>query len=73
MPKLTKRTIDATEPQAAEFFIWDESIPGFGVRVMPACATHALACSMIRYAKRCMPSSPRLAMTLPARIPQVNL
>ena len=36
MPKLTKRTVDATEPQATEFFIWDESIPGFGVRVMPS-------------------------------------
>jgi hypothetical protein len=36
MPKLTKRTIDATEPQVMEFFIWDESIPGFGVRVMPS-------------------------------------
>ena len=36
MPKLTKRTIDATEPQLVEFFIWDESIPGFGVRVMPS-------------------------------------
>jgi integrase len=36
MPKLTKRTIDATEPQVVEFFIWDESIPGFGVRVMPS-------------------------------------
>jgi len=36
MPKLTKRTIDATEPQATEFFIWDESIPGFGVRIMPS-------------------------------------
>jgi len=36
MPKLTKRTIDATEPQMMEFFIWDESIPGFGVRVMPS-------------------------------------
>ena len=36
MPKLTKRTIDATESQATEFFIWDESIPGFGVRVMPS-------------------------------------
>jgi integrase len=36
MPKLTKRTIDATEPQSTEFFIWDESIPGFGVRVMPS-------------------------------------
>jgi len=36
MPKLTKRTIDATEPQSTEFFIWDESIPGFGLRVMPS-------------------------------------
>jgi hypothetical protein len=36
MPKLTKRTVDAIEPQAAEFFIWDESIPGFGVRIMPS-------------------------------------
>ena len=36
MPKLTKRTIDATEPQLVEFFIWDESIPGFGVRIMPS-------------------------------------
>jgi integrase len=36
MPKLTKRTIDATESQATEFFIWDESIPGFGLRVMPS-------------------------------------
>ena len=36
MPKLTKRTTDATEPQVVEFFIWDESIPDFGVRVMPS-------------------------------------
>ena len=36
MPKLTKRTIDATEPQAMEFFLWDEGIPGFGLRVMPS-------------------------------------
>jgi hypothetical protein len=36
MPKLTKRTIDATEPRATEFFLWDENIPGFGLRVMPS-------------------------------------
>ena len=36
MPKLTKRIIDATEPQVTEFFLWDESIPGFGLRVMPS-------------------------------------
>ena len=34
MPKLTKRTIDAIEPQATEFFLWDEGIPGFGLRAM---------------------------------------
>jgi hypothetical protein len=36
MPKLTKRTVDTIEPQPTEFFIWDESIPGFGLRVMPS-------------------------------------
>ena len=36
MPKLTKRIIDAIEPQATEFFLWDEGIPGFGLRVMPS-------------------------------------
>ena len=36
MPKLTKRTIDAIEPQPSEFFLWDEAIPGFGLRVMPS-------------------------------------
>ena len=36
LTKLTKRTIDATEPQVTEFFLWDEGIPGFGLRVMPS-------------------------------------
>lgn len=36
MPKLTKRIIDAVEPQTNEFFLWDEGIPGFGLRVMPS-------------------------------------
>ncbi len=36
MPKLTKRIIDATEPQVTEFFLWDENIPGFGLRLMPS-------------------------------------
>jgi hypothetical protein len=44
VPKLTKRIIDAVEPQATEFFLWDEGIPGFGLRVMPAGRT-ALWCS----------------------------
>jgi len=36
MPKLTKRTINATEPQTMEFFLWKQGIPGFGLRVMPS-------------------------------------
>jgi hypothetical protein len=36
MPKLTKRIIDAAEPQPTEFFLWDDSIPGFGLRVLPS-------------------------------------
>lgn len=36
MPKLTKRIIDAVEPHATEFFLWDEGIPGFGLRAMPS-------------------------------------
>ena len=36
MPKLTKRIVDATEAQAAEYFVWDSDIPGFGLRVLPS-------------------------------------
>lgn len=36
MPKLTKRTIDAAEIRAAEYFLWDDDIPGFGLRVLPS-------------------------------------
>lgn len=36
MPKLTKRAIDALKSEAADFFVWDSQIAGFGVRVMPS-------------------------------------
>ena len=36
MPKLTKRIVDAAEAQAAEYFVWDNDIPGFGLRVLPS-------------------------------------
>ena len=35
MPKLTKRSVDALEPKADNYFVWDSEIKGFGVRVMP--------------------------------------
>jgi len=36
MPKLTKRVIDAAEIRAAEYFIWDNELPGFGLRMLPS-------------------------------------
>lgn len=36
MPKITKRLVDAAEPKAEKWFIWDDEIPGFGLAVMPS-------------------------------------
>ena len=31
--KITKRTVDAATPTGVEFFVWDEELRGFGLRV----------------------------------------
>src|SRR6516162_9035787 len=36
MTKLTKRTVDALSSEGREYFVWDDEIPGFGVRVLPS-------------------------------------
>ena len=36
MAKLTKRTVDALQPAAKDFFVFDDEMPGFGLRVMPS-------------------------------------
>jgi integrase len=36
MPKLTKRRVDALEPKPDSYFVWDDEVKGFGVRVMPS-------------------------------------
>jgi hypothetical protein len=33
MTKLTKRTVDATDIRSSDYVIWDEDLPGFGLRV----------------------------------------
>ncbi|MGZ5095976.1 MAG: tyrosine-type recombinase/integrase [Burkholderiales bacterium] len=36
MPKLTKRFVESLKPGSADLVIFDELVPGFGVRVMPS-------------------------------------
>src|SRR5262245_57785586 len=36
MCKLTKRLVDAAEVRDRDYFIWDEDLAGFGLRVFPS-------------------------------------
>ena len=36
MAKITKRSVDGAAPREQEYFIWDEELKGFGLRVYPS-------------------------------------
>jgi integrase len=36
MPKLIKRVVDAATPRDREYFVWDDEMRGFGLRVLPS-------------------------------------
>lgn len=36
MPRLTKRTVESASPRPKDYFIFDNQLPGFGLRVMPS-------------------------------------
>jgi hypothetical protein len=36
MTKLTKRVVEAAEIRPADYFIWCDELPGFGVRIYPS-------------------------------------
>jgi integrase len=36
MAGITKRTVDALKQRERDYFVWDDELPGFGVRVLPS-------------------------------------
>src|SRR5262245_8431024 len=41
--RITKRLVDSLKPTDADYFVWDETLIGFGVRVQPTGAKSYIA------------------------------
>ncbi|MBZ9763960.1 hypothetical protein LB553_24180 [Mesorhizobium sp. CA8] len=59
MAKLTKRTVGTTEIRSADYVIWDEELPGFGLRVF-ASGRKATSCNTVLQAGRVASHRPAL-------------
>ncbi len=47
MANITKRTIDALAPEGRDYFVWDDEMPGFGMRVFAS----GKKCYVVQYRK----------------------
>jgi hypothetical protein len=45
MARLTKRSVEALQPSAKPLFLWDDQLPGFGVKVLPT----GQRCYVVKY------------------------
>lgn len=51
MAKLTKRQIEALQPDTKDYFVWDAELSGFGIRVFPTGRKQFVM--QYRYTRRC--------------------
>ncbi len=56
--KLTKRTVESIMPADQDILVWDEALPGFGVRVKPS----GVRSYVIQYRNRKTGASKRMTL-----------
>ncbi len=67
MPRITKRAVDAIRPVAKDSYLWDDELPGFGVKVTPA-ARKVISFNTVSVALRGAPAASPLGSLGPANV-----